>query len=148
LVINTWGVTVWKDDKNGRVVNTVHEHTSKRAEAFDSMEDAAREAYEYYHGLRYEAMEADRFRYLPRYDAQKKDWVVIDPQHSSPALDTIVWYALALKVGNEDLQKELRGVHKAARRYQKVIDKLRARLGQPPLYKKLDEDYDVHRDDS
>jgi hypothetical protein len=112
------------------------------------MEDAAREAYQYYHDLRYEAMEADRFRYLPRYDAQKKDWVVIDPQHSSPALDTTVWYALALKVGNEDLQKELRGVHKATRRYQKEIDKLRAQLGQPPLYKKLDEDYDVHQDDS
>jgi hypothetical protein len=56
-------------------------------------------------------------------------------------------YALALKVGNKDLQKELRGVHKATRRYQKEIDKLRARLGQPPLYK-LDEDYDVHHDDS
>jgi hypothetical protein len=39
-------------------------------------------------------------------------------------------------------------VHKAARRYQKEIDKLRARLGQSPLYKKLDEDYDVHQDDS
>jgi hypothetical protein len=48
-------------------------------------------------------MEANRFRYLTRYDSQKKDWVVIDPQHSSPALDTTVWYALALKVGNEDL---------------------------------------------
>jgi hypothetical protein len=141
-------VTVWKDDKNGRVVNTVHGHTSRRAEAFDSMEDAAREAYEYYHGLRYEAMETDHFRYLPRYDAQKKDWVVTDPQHSSPALDATVRYALALKVGNEDLQKELHGVHKAARRYQKEIDKLRARLGQPPLYKKLDKDYDVHHEDS
>jgi hypothetical protein len=59
-----------------------------------------------------------------------------------------VRYALALKVGNEDLQKELRGVYKAARRYQKEINKLRARLGQPSLYKKLDEDYDVHHDDS
>jgi hypothetical protein len=96
-------VTVWKDDKNGRVVNTVHGHTSKRAEAFDSMEDATREAYEYYHGLRYEAMEADRFWYLLRYDAHKKDWVVTDPQHSSPTLDTIVRYALALKVENKDL---------------------------------------------
>jgi hypothetical protein len=112
------------------------------------MEDAAREAYEYYHGLRYEAMEADRFRYLPRYDAQKKDWSVTDPQHSSSTLDTTVWYALALKVGNEDLQKELRGVYKVARRYQKEIDKMRARLGQPLLYKKMDEDYDVHHDDS
>jgi hypothetical protein len=74
--------------------------------------------------------------------------VVTDPQHSSPALDTIVRYALALKLGNEDFQKELRGVHKATIHYQKEIDKLRARLGQPPLYKKLDEDYDVHQDDS
>jgi hypothetical protein len=141
-------VTVWKDDKNGRVVNIVHGHTSKHAKAFDSMEDVAQEAYEYYHGLRYEAMEADWFRYLPHYDAQKKDWVVTDPQHSSPALDTTVLYALALKVGNEDLQKELRGVYKATRRYQKEINMLRAQLGQPLLYKKLDEDYDVHDDDS
>jgi hypothetical protein len=59
-----------------------------------------------------------------------------------------VRYALALKVGNEDLQKKLRRMYKAARRYQKEIDKLRAQLGQPPLYKKLDEDYDVHDDDS
>jgi hypothetical protein len=48
---------------------------------------------------------------------------VTDPQHSSPALDTTVRYALALKVGNEDLQKELHGVHKVVRRYQKEIDK-------------------------
>jgi cytoplasmic iron level regulating protein YaaA (DUF328/UPF0246 family) len=108
-------VTVWKDDKNGRVVNTVHGHTSKRAEAFDSMEDTAREAYEYYHGLLYEAMEADRFRYLPRYDVQKKDWVVI----VSTAL--LPW---TLPCGM---------LYKAARRYQKEIDKLRARLGQRPL---------------
>jgi hypothetical protein len=93
------------------------------------MEDVAREAYKYYHGLRYEAMEADCFRYLPRYDAQKKDWVVTDPQHSSLALDSTMRYALALKAGNEDLQKELLGVHKAVRRYQKEINKLRARLG-------------------
>jgi hypothetical protein len=59
-----------------------------------------------------------------------------------------VRYALALNVGNEDLQKELRGVYKATRHYQKEIDKLRAQLGQPPLYKKLDEDYDVHDYDS
>jgi hypothetical protein len=51
-------------------------------------------------------------------------------------------------VGNEDLQKELHRVYKAARRYQKEIDKLRALLGQPSLYKKLDEDYDVYDDDS
>jgi hypothetical protein len=37
-----------------------------------------------------------------------------------------VRYALTLKVGNEDLRKELRGVYKAAWRYQKEIDKLRA----------------------
>jgi hypothetical protein len=112
------------------------------------MEDATLKANEYYHGLRYEAMEADCFRYLPRYDSQKKDWVVTDPQYSSHALDTTVRYALTLKVGNKDLQKELRGVYKATRRYQKEINKLRAQLGQPPLYKNLDEDYDVHDDDS
>jgi hypothetical protein len=44
-----------------------------------------------------------------------------------------MWYALALKVGNEDLQKELHGVYKATRYYQKEINKLRAQLGQPPL---------------
>jgi hypothetical protein len=42
----------------------------------------------------------------------------------------------------------MHGLYKAARHYQKEIDKLRAQLGQPPLYKKPDEDYDVHDDDS
>jgi hypothetical protein len=59
-------------------------------------------------------------------------------------LDATVWHAHALKIENSDLKRELRDMYKAGRRFQKEIDDLRAQLEKPPLYKKLDEDYDVH----
>jgi hypothetical protein len=137
-------VTTWKDSKNGRVVDTIHGHTSKHADAFDSMEDAALEAYQYYHGLRYEAMGADRFRYLPHHDPPEGSWVITNPEDSYPTLDATVRHAHALKIENGDLKRELRDLYKTWRRFQKEIDDLRAQLGKPLLYKKLDKDYDIH----
>jgi hypothetical protein len=139
-------VTAWKDSKGGRVVDTIHGHTSKHAHAFDSMEGAAQEACQYYHGLRYEAMGADRFRYLPRHDPQEGSWVITNPEDSYPTLDATVRHVHALKIENGDLKRELYDRYKAGRRFQKEIDDLRAQLGKPPLYKKLDKDYDVHDD--
>jgi hypothetical protein len=39
-------VTAWSDVKGDKVVDTIHGHTSKRADVLDSMEDAAQEALE------------------------------------------------------------------------------------------------------
>jgi hypothetical protein len=39
---------------------------------------------------------------------------------------------------NDDLKQELREAQRAARRFQKKSDALRAQLGQPPLYEKKD----------
>jgi hypothetical protein len=110
------------------------------------MEDAAQEAYQYYHGLCYEAMGADRFRYLPRHDPQEGSWVITNLEDNYPTLDATVWHVHALKIENGDLKRELCDRYKAGRRFQKEIDDLRAQLGKPPLYKKLDKDYYVHDD--
>ena len=61
-------VTAWNDIKNGHEVETVHRATARRAHALDGMEDAAQDAYIYYHGRRFKAMREDRFRFLPRND--------------------------------------------------------------------------------
>jgi hypothetical protein len=61
-------VTAWNDIKNAHEVETVHFATARRAHALDGMEDAAQDAYMYYHGRRFEAMKENRFRFLPRYD--------------------------------------------------------------------------------
>ena len=42
-------VTAWNDIKNGHEVETVHRATARRAHALDGMEDAAQDAYIYYH---------------------------------------------------------------------------------------------------
>ena len=88
----------------------------------DSMEDAAQEAYIHYHGQRYEAMNEDRFRFLPRYDPNDGTWVIQNPQISDPTLDATV-----------------RHVHVM----QKEIDALRAQLGLPPLYEKKPPEFTV-----
>jgi len=41
------------------MIESIHGHIARRAEAQDSMEDAAQMAYTHYHGLRYEAMRVD-----------------------------------------------------------------------------------------
>lgn len=129
-------VTAWSDARDGKVVDTIHGHTSRRAAVLDSMEDAAQEAYIHYHGRRYEAMKEDRFRYLPRYLESEGDWVITNPEDSYPTLDATARHVHALKMENEDLKVELRDAHRAGRRFQKEIDALRAQLEMPPLYKK------------
>jgi hypothetical protein len=58
----------------------------------------------------------------------------------------MVRHAHALKIENGDLKRELHDMYKTGRRFQKEIDDLRTQLGKPPLYKKLDKDYEVHND--
>jgi hypothetical protein len=57
-------VCAWNDIKNTHEIEIVHRHTARRANALYSMEDAAQEAYIYYHGRRFEAMKKDHFRFL------------------------------------------------------------------------------------
>jgi hypothetical protein len=70
--------------------------------------------------------------------------VITNPEDRYPILDATVRHTHALKIENGDLKRGLRDMYKAGRRFQKEMDDLRAQLGKPPLYKKLDEYYDVH----
>ena len=53
-------------NKNARKVESLHTHLVSRDTIEDSMEDAAFNAYLYYHGRRFEAMKEDGFRFFPR----------------------------------------------------------------------------------
>jgi hypothetical protein len=83
------------------------------------MEDAAQKAYLYYHGRRFEAMQDNRYRFLPRYDHVERTWAVLAPSASDPTMDTIVRHLSAMQEANEALKEELRAAQKSEKRLQK-----------------------------
>ena len=103
-------VIVWNEAGDSQKVETIHSHSARQATMMDSMEDAAQEAYIHYHGQRYEAMNEDRFRFLPRYDPNDGTWVIQNPQNSDPTLDATVRHVHVMQMENEDLKEELREV--------------------------------------
>ena len=118
-------VTAWNDIKNGHEVEAVHRATARRAHALDGMEDAAQDAYIYYHGRRFEAMREDRFRFLPRNDHEGV-WQVLAPLESDPTLEAIVQHVHAMQGVDEEVKGELCASQRAERRLQKQVDELRA----------------------
>jgi hypothetical protein len=72
------------------------------------MEDAAQEAYLYYHGRHFEATQENRYRFLPRYDHVERTWAVLAPSASDPTMDTTVRHLCAMQEANEALKEELR----------------------------------------
>jgi hypothetical protein len=101
-------ITAWNNTDQSQDVVTTHNHRSRCASAYDSMEDAAQEAYLHYHGRRFEDMQSNRYRFLPRYDPVEKTWTVLAPSASDPTMDTIVRHLSALQEANEALKDELR----------------------------------------
>jgi hypothetical protein len=89
-------ITTWNNTDQSQDVVTTHSHRSRRASAYDGMEDAAQEAYLHYHGRRFEDMQDNRYRYLPRYDLKEKTWAVLAPSASDPTLDTTVRHLSAM----------------------------------------------------
>jgi hypothetical protein len=102
------------------------------------MEDAAQETYLYYHGHRFEAMQENRYRFLPCYDDAERTRAVLAPSATDPTLDTTVRHLCAMHETNEALKEELRAAQKSEKRLQKQIDDLATQLGQPTIYKKKD----------
>jgi hypothetical protein len=131
-------VTAWNNADNSHDVEITHSHRFRRASAYDSMEDAAQETYLYYHGHRYEAMQENRYRFLPCYDDAERTWAVLAPSATDPTLDTTVRHLCAMHETNEALKEELRMTQKSEKRLQKQIDDLATQLGQPAIYKKKD----------
>jgi septal ring factor EnvC (AmiA/AmiB activator) len=103
------------------------------------MEDAVQEAYLYYHGRRFEAIQENRYRFLPRYDHVERTWAVLAPSASDPTMDTIVRHLCAMQEANEALEEELRAAQKSEKRLQKQIDDMATQLGKPTMYKKVRE---------
>ena len=77
-------IMIWNEARDSQKAETVHTHTARRAQAMDSKEDIAQEAYIHYHGRRYEAMKEDHFRFLPRHDPNDGTLVIKNPQNSDP----------------------------------------------------------------
>jgi hypothetical protein len=89
-------ITAWNNTDQSQDVVTTHSHRFRRASAYDSMEDAAQEAYLHYHGRRFDDMQGNRYRFLPRYDPVEKTWVVLVPLASDPTMDTTVRHLSAM----------------------------------------------------
>jgi hypothetical protein len=129
-------VTAWNIADKSHDVETTHSHRSRRASAYDSMEDVAPEAYLYYHGRRFESMQENCYRFLPRYDHAERTWAVLAPLVTDPTMDTTVRHLCAMQEANEALKEELRAAQKSEKRLQKQIDDMATQLGQPTMYKK------------
>jgi single-stranded DNA-specific DHH superfamily exonuclease len=100
------------------------------------MEDAAQESYLYYHGRHFEAMQENRYRFLPHYDHVERTWAVLAPLASDPTKDTIARHLSAMQEANKALKEELRAAQKSKKRLQKQIDEMAVQLEQPTIYKK------------
>jgi hypothetical protein len=87
--------------------------------AYNSMEDAAQEAYLYYHDHRFEAMQENRHMFLPRYDHVERTWAVLAPSATDPTMDTTVRHLCSMQEANETLKEELRAAQKSEKRLQK-----------------------------
>jgi hypothetical protein len=115
-------VTAWNNTDHSHDVETTHSHRSRCVSAYDSIEDAMQEAYLYYHGRRFEAMQENRYRFLPRYDHVERIWVVLALSASDPTMDTTVRPLCAKQGANEALKEEHRAAQKSKKHLQKQID--------------------------
>jgi hypothetical protein len=109
-------ITAWNSADDSHEIETHHSHRAKRANAYDSMEDAMLEAYVNYHGRRFYDMQENCYRFLPRHDHEDKTWVVLTPSVADPTMDTTVQHLCATHVENEALKEELRMAQKSAKR--------------------------------
>jgi hypothetical protein len=129
-------ITIWNNTDHSHDVETTHSHRSRRASAYDNMEDAAQEAYLYYHGRRFEAMQKNHYRFLPHYDHVERTWAVLASSAFYPTMNTTVRHLCAMQETNEALKEELRAAQKSTKRLQQQIDEMAVQLGQPTMYKK------------
>jgi hypothetical protein len=111
-------ITAWNNTDHSHDVETTHNHRSRRASAYDSMEDATQEAYMYYHGHHFEAMQENHYRFLPCYDHVERTWAVLAPSASNPTMETIVRHLCAMQEANKALKEELRAAQKSEKRLQ------------------------------
>ena len=128
-------VEVWDESKGAYKKESVHTHHAGRPTAELSMEDAAYEAYLYYHGRRYEAMENDGLRYFPRFMKDDGLWTITDVANDEdPTLYAQVSLTIELLKRNLTLQKELVKREEVEADMEETIDEMRELRGELPKY--------------
>ena len=85
------------------MIESIHGHIARHAEAQDNMEDAAQKAYTHYHGLRYKAMRVDQYKFLHRHDSTIGTWSIENPQEVDTPLDATVMHMHVLQMVNDHL---------------------------------------------
>lgn len=100
------------------------------------MEDAAFNAYLYYHGRRFEAME-DCFRFYPRYDPMEDTWAIKHPEGLSLTLEAQVWLTFWQQMMIGALKEELRKQRNFNKQARVVIDDYRAQLNLPRIHENI-----------
>jgi hypothetical protein len=108
-----------------------------RATVETSMEDVAYNAFVYYHGLRSDKMLQGALRHFPYLLHDKGVWTVPLADDSSLTLQATVGLVRELALHEVDLKDELLKEKKHKGQAYKEIDELRAELGRPKIYEKL-----------
>ena len=108
-----------------------------RATVEISMEDVAFNAFVYYHGLRSDKTLKGALRHFPCFLHDKGIWTVPPADDSSLTLQATVGLARELALHEVDLKDELLKEKELKEQAYKEIDQLRAELGRPKIYEKL-----------
>jgi hypothetical protein len=101
------------------------------------MEDAAFNAYLYYHGHRFEAMKEDCFRFFPHYDPKEDTWVIKHPEGLSPTLVVQVRLTNNQQIVIDVLKEELRKQRNFNEQARVVIDDYRAQRNMSRIHEKI-----------
>jgi hypothetical protein len=101
------------------------------------MEDVANNAFVYYHGLRSDKMLQGALRHFPCFLHDKGVWTVLLADDSSLNLQATVGLVRELALHEVDLKDELLNEKELKEQAYKEIDELRAELGRPKFYEKL-----------
>jgi hypothetical protein len=101
------------------------------------MEDVAFNAFVYYHGLRSDKTLKGALRHFPCFLHDKGIWTVPLADDSSLTLQATVALARELALHEADLKDELLKEKELKEQAYKEIDQLRAELGRPKIYEKL-----------
>jgi hypothetical protein len=102
-----------------------------------SMEDVAYNAFVFYHGLRSDKTLKGALRHFPYFLHDKGVWTVPLADDSSLTLQATVGLVRELALHEVDLKDELSKERELKEQAYKEIDALRAELGRPKIYEKL-----------
>jgi hypothetical protein len=108
-----------------------------RATVETSMEDVAYNAFVFYHGLRFDKTLKGVLRHFPCFLHDKGVWTAPLADDSSLTLQATVGLVRELALHEVDLKDELSKDKELKEQAYKEIDELRAELGHPKIYEKL-----------